>query len=63
MDLEEMKEMRKQIDELMLQVEKILGDIYEDPINEEEDHKLSSIPDELYEYIKENCQTMFMGIS
>ena len=61
-DRDEIREMQQLIDNLMVKVEKILDELYIDLPKSEED-PISELPIELYDYMKENCSTMFMGIS
>ena len=62
-DRQEMKEMQQLIDKLLLQVERLFGEVFMEFEEEEEEEFVAPIPIELYDYMKENCDSMIMGIS
>lgn len=60
--LEELEDM---LNELSEDVDRIYNDIYLDPLEKmkEPKHDICGIPEEVFEYMEEHCDTMFMGMS
>ena len=54
-------EMQEILDELTEDVDKILKDIYTNPLDDEK--AVCGIPEEVIDYMEKHCHSMFMGIS
>ena len=61
----EIKELHNLVDALTEDVDRIFNDIYLDPLEETEkpEHSICGIPEEVFDYMEEHCDTMVMGLS